>query len=228
MFYWDSTYILVIIAGIIMLIAQARISGAYAKYSKVPTLRHKTGAEVARAILNSNGLQDVKVEMSSSSQLSDHYDPKARAVRLSPKVYNESSIASVAVAAHEVGHAIQHANGYFGIKVRDAVLPLAQIGSSLGWVSIMLGIIFSNTTFLYIGVLSVGAIALFQLVTLPVEFNASSRALRILSNDNYLTEEEQPQAKAMLSAAAMTYVAGLISSLLNLLRMVLIAQRHDD
>lgn len=228
MFYWDSTYILVIIAGIIMLIAQGRISSAYAKYSKVPTLRHKTGAEVARAILNSNGLQDVKVEMSSSSQLSDHYDPRARAVRLSPKVYNESSIASVAVAAHEVGHAIQHANGYFGIKVRDAVLPLAQIGSSLGWVSIMLGIIFSNTTFLYIGVLSVGAIALFQLVTLPVEFNASSRALRILSNDNYLTEEEQPQAKAMLSAAAMTYVAGLISSLLNLLRMVLIAQRHDD
>lgn len=226
-YYYGPEFFLVILAGLIVAIAQAKISGAYSKYSRVQTRRGVSGHDVARIILDQNGLQDVQIQIS-NGQLSDHYDPRSRVVRLSPSVYNGSSVASVSVAAHEVGHAIQHKVKYPAIGFRDALLPLAKISSSLGWFVLFIGILFDYLLLTQIGIVALIVIAIFQLATLPLEFNASKRAVVLLEANNFLYEDETPMAKNMLNAAAFTYVAALISSLLTILRMVMISRRNRN
>ena len=199
--------------------AQIKVKSTFSKYSKVASRRSVTGADAARMILDRNGLSNVKIERV-SGELSDHYDPKANVVRLSEGVYGSNSVAAIGVAAHECGHAVQHATGYGPIKLRMAIIPATQIGSSLALPLILLGLILSMTGLAYIGVAFFALSTLFQLVTLPVEFNASSRALETLESYGTLDDEELGGAKKVLSAAAMTYVAALAASLLNLLRLL--------
>ena len=206
--------------------AQARVNNAYSHFSKVPTENRKTGYDVARAILDANGLQSVQIQVSQSGLLSDHYDPKTNTVNLSPKVYNEASVASVAVAAHEVGHAIQYADHYSFIGLRNAILPFAIVSSYAGWIVAVIGLIAGIDALLLLGIAMLAVIATFQLVTLPLEFNASSRALQILSEGNYITTDEVADSKSMLSAAAMTYVAAFAATLLQIMRLLLIRGRR--
>ncbi|MGL5978083.1 MAG: zinc metallopeptidase [Erysipelotrichaceae bacterium] len=231
-FYFGSDfmqqYFIYILAFVVVMIAQARISSAYAKYRRVKTHRGYTGQQVARAILDRNGLQHVPVEMSNGGQLSDHYDPTRKVVRLSPSVFQDNTIASVAIAAHEVGHAIQHKVHYPALALRNKLLPVANISSQLGWVVLFIGFFMGSNSLVYVGIGALLVIAAFQLVTLPIELNASSRALKILVNDGYLDEEEKPMAKSMLSAAAFTYIAALLSTLLNILRIFLMTRRNND
>lgn len=218
--------ILYLLAIIIMMAAQAGVQGRYRKYSQIRSDRGLSGAEVARKILDSKGLHHVRVEQNpNGGVLSDHFDPKQNVVRLSHAVYSDNSIASVAVAAHEVGHAIQYAEGYQAIAVRNTILPFAIVAQNLGWAAIMLGFLSNFDGFIGIGILMLLVIAAFQLITLPVEFNASSRALVILEN-GYLYEDEVRDAKSMLNAAAFTYVAALISTLANILRILMQMNRR--
>ncbi|MGL5540025.1 MAG: zinc metallopeptidase [Erysipelotrichaceae bacterium] len=219
---------LYLLAFVIVMIAQAQVSGAYAKYRRVSTRRGYTGAQVARQILDANGLTNVPVEMSRGGQLSDHYDPSRRVVRLSPSVYQDSSIASVAVAAHEVGHAIQHKVHYPALAIRNRMLPAVNIASQLGWVALFIGLFFGYSEIVYIGLIGLIAMAVFQLVTLPIELNASNRAMKIITAQGFLFEDEIPMARKMLNAAAFTYIAALLSTLLNILRIFLIARRNDN
>ncbi len=218
-FYFHPSYILVIIASIIVLLAQLKVKSAYAKYSRVANRAQMTGAEVARNIILKYGL-DVRVEKT-SGQLTDHYDPKAQVVRLSKDIYDGTTIASLAVAAHECGHALQHQENYGFLKLRAGLLPLANIGSYLGWFAVFIGLMASNTPLAMIGLLLLSLMLAFQVVTLPVEFNASSRALHILVGDGFLDSNETDMAKKMLTAAALTYVAAVASTILNLLRVLL-------
>ncbi len=206
--------------------AQAKVNNAYSHFAKVPTVNNKNGYDVARSILDANGLQDVQIQVSQRGLLSDHYDPKTNSVNLSPKVYNEATVASVAVAAHEVGHAIQYADHYSFIGIRNAILPFALVSSYAGWVVAVIGILAGIDAILLLGIAMLGVIALFQLVTLPLEFNASSRALQILSEGNYINDDEIADSKAMLSAAAMTYVAAFGATLLQIMRLLLIRGRR--
>ena len=212
-------YSLLIIAFIFSMWAQIKVKSTFSKYSKVASRRSVTGADAARMILDRNGLSNVKIERV-SGELSDHYDPKANVVRLSEGVYGSNSVAAIGVAAHECGHAVQHATGYGPIKLRMAIIPVTQIGSSLALPLILLGLILSMTGLAYIGVAFFALSTFFQFVTLPVEFNASSRALETLESYGTLDDEELGGAKKVLSAAAMTYVAALAVSLLNLLRLL--------
>ncbi len=218
-FYFHPSYILVIIASIIVLLAQLKVKSAYAKYSRVANRAQMTGAEVARNIILKYGL-DVRVEKT-SGQLTDHYDPKAQVVRLSKDIYDGTTIAALAVAAHECGHALQHQENYGFLKLRAGLLPLANIGSYLGWFAVFIGLMASNTPLAMIGLLLLSLMLAFQVVTLPVEFNASSRALHILVGDGFLDSNETDMAKKMLTAAALTYVAAVASTILNLLRVLL-------
>lgn len=218
-FYFHPSYILVIIASIIVLLAQLKVKSAYAKYSRVANKAQMTGGEVARNIILKYGL-DVRVEKT-SGQLTDHYDPKAQVVRLSKDIYDGTTIASLAVAAHECGHALQHQENYGFLKLRAGLLPLANIGSYLGWFAVFIGLMASNTPLAMIGLLLLSLMLAFQVVTLPVEFNASSRALHILVGDGFLDSNETDMAKKMLTAAALTYVAAVASTILNLLRVLL-------
>ena len=218
-FYFHPSYILVIIASIIVLLAQLKVKSAYAKYSRVANRAQMTGAEVARNIILKYGL-DVRVEKT-SGQLTDHYDPKAQVVRLSKDIYDGTTIAALAVAAHECGHALQHQENYGFLKLRAGLLPLANIGSYLGWFAVFIGLMVSNTPLAMIGLLLLSLMLAFQVVTLPVEFNASSRALHILVGDGFLDSNETDMAKKMLTAAALTYVAAVASTILNLLRVLL-------
>lgn len=222
----DPIQMILYLAAVILVIwAQTKVKGVYEHYSRVPSEKHITGAQVARRILDSNGLHHVEVQMSQNGVLSDHFDPRTNVVNLSPKVYNEDSIASVAVAAHEVGHAIQFAENYSFIGIRNKLLPVAIVSGNLGWFVIIIGLISGFMPIFYIGLAMLGMIALFQLVTLPVEFDASGRALAILRNDGYLSEDEGADAKSMLRAAALTYVAALLATLMQILRLVLMTQR---
>lgn len=218
-FYFHPSYILVIIASIIVLLAQLKVKSAYAKYSRVANKAQMTGAEVARNIILKYGL-DVRVEKT-SGQLTDHYDPKAQVVRLSKDIYDGTTIAALAVAAHECGHALQHQENYGFLKLRAGLLPLANIGSYLGWFAVFIGLMASNTPLAMIGLLLLSLMLAFQVVTLPVEFNASSRALHILVGDGFLDSNETDMAKKMLTAAALTYVAAVASTIFNLLRVLL-------
>lgn len=213
-------YLLVLIGSLLMMYAQIKVNSAYKRYEKVPNSRGITGAMVAREILDQNGLGDVEINMV-KGKLSDHYNPGKKTVNLSSGIYNGTSIASLAVAAHECGHAIQHLVGYKPLVFRNAILPLCNVGQYLGWIAVLVGLLMSNSGIAWIGVILMSGILLFQIVTLPVEFDASSRALQILKA-NYLTGDEYSGAKSMLSAAAFTYVAGMLATVLSLLRIVLI------
>lgn len=223
-FPMNSTYIigglLVLIGSLLMMYAQIKVNSAYKRYEKVPNSRGITGAMVAREILDQNGLGDVEINMV-KGKLSDHYNPGKKTVNLSSGIYNGTSIASLAVAAHECGHAIQHLVGYKPLVFRNAILPLCNVGQYLGWIAVFVGLLMSNSNIAWIGVILMSGILLFQIVTLPVEFDASSRALQILKA-NYLTSDEYSGAKSMLSAAAFTYVAAMLATVLSLLRIVLI------
>lgn len=218
-------FYLYILAFIIVMVAQAKVQGAYAKYKEIRNARNLTGAQVAREILDRNGLQDVLVEVSNNGVLSDHYDPTKKIVRLSSDIYYNTSIASISVAAHEVGHAIQHKEHYGAIALRNKLLPAANIASQLGWLSLIIGLMLINSMpyLFYMGIAMLIVIALFQLVTLPVEINASTRAVKLLGSYDMIYPEEKPYVENMLRAAAFTYIAALLATLANILRFILIA-----
>lgn len=219
---FDSTYILIIIGAVLSLGASALVKSTFRKYSKVRSLSGMTGAQAAERILNSAGIYDVSVQQI-SGDLTDHYDPRAKVLRLSDSVYGISSIAAIGVAAHECGHAIQHQNNYVPLRLRTAIVPLANFGSKISWPLILLGIILSmSQTLIYAGILLFSFAVLFQIVTLPVELNASRRAVRILDESGILHGEEIGITKKVLGAAALTYVAGAAASVLQLLRLLLL------
>lgn len=225
MFYWDPTYWIVLPAAIFALIAQLMVKSTFSKYSSEGNEHGYTAREVARKILDENGLYNVQIEYVQGN-LTDHYDPSANVIRLSDSVYNSTSVAAIGVAAHEVGHAIQHAQGYAPIKIRQAIIPITQIGSNLAIPLVLAGMLFSALDWLIpVGIFLYTGVVLFQAVTLPVEFNASSRALRTLDENVILYKDEIRMAKKVLTAAAMTYVAAMFSALMSLLRLILIANR---
>lgn len=230
-YYFDPTYILIIIAAIISLIAQWRVNSAFSKYSRVASMSGMTGAQAARMILQSNGINDVSVQRI-SGKLTDHYNPSTKVLNLSESVYGSTSVAAIGIAAHECGHAIQHARGYFPLSLRTALVPVANIGSQLSWVFIIVGAILSfNQTLITIGIIMFSAAVLFQLVTLPVEFNASARALEQLESNGILYRDEVSQTRKVLSAAALTYVAAAATAILQLLRLIILfggRGRRDD
>ena len=226
--YVDRYYFLLIVpAMLIAMFAQARVNTTFNRYSRVYSRRGITAAQVARSILDANGLYEVQV-MRVSGHLTDHYDPRTNVVRLSDSVYTSSSIASIGVAAHEVGHAIQHATDYAPLTIRSAIIPITNLGSQRSMPLILLGMLFSAQPLVEIGILAFSLMAVFQLVTLTVEFNASNRAIRTLAADGYLDQEELSGAKQVLGAAAMTYVAALITSLAQLFRLILLFGRRDE
>ena len=228
MFFYDHYYLILVVPAIIIsLIAQMKVTSTYKKYSQQLSHGGKTAKEITRMILDMNGLQNVRIE-SVSGSLSDHYDPGAQVIRLSDSVRNDISVASIGVAAHEAGHAIQHAQGYTPIKLRNTILPVANIGSRLSVPLILLGIILSFEPLVTFGILAFSAVLLFQVVTLPVEFNASNRALATLKANNILSGEELSGAKKVLSAAAMTYVSAVLVSAMQLLRLVLISRNRRN
>ncbi len=225
MLYFDSTYLIVLPAVIFALIAQIMVKSTFNKYSKVKNEYGYTARDVARRILDNNGLYNINIEHISGS-LTDHYDPSSNVIRLSDTVYNSTSVAAIGVAAHEVGHAIQHSQGYSPIKIRQAVIPITRIGSSLSVPLVLIGLLFSALEWLIpVGIFLYTGVVFFQAITLPVEFNASSRALKTLANNNILQPGEVKMSKKVLTAAAMTYVAAMFSSLMSLLRLILIANR---
>ena len=226
----DITYIIFIIPALLFGIwAQISVQSAFSKYSRVPSARGYTGAEVAKLLLEQNGIYDVTIRHISGS-LTDNFNPREKTLNLSDDVYNSTSVAAIGVAAHETGHAIQHAVGYRPIKWREAIIPVTQLGSWAYFPIILLGIVFSSQTLVNVGILLFATIALFQLVTLPVEFNASNRAIATLENNGILYGNEITGAKAVLRAAALKYVAALVSSLAQLLRLLVIfgGRRNND
>lgn len=224
-YYWfDYTYLLLIPALLFGLYAQFKVNSTYSKYQKVNNSRGWTAAEVARKILDDNGLYDVNIAHIAGN-LTDNYNPKTNTVSLSDSVYSSTAVAAIGVAAHECGHAVQHAEQYTPIKIRSALVPVTNFGSSFGVIILAIGLIFSSYNIAMIGVLLYSLMAVFQAVTLPVEFNASSRALTTLREQNMLEDDELKMSKKVLSAAAMTYVAALVSSISTIFRLLLIVNR---
>jgi len=220
--YWDFTYLFVLIGVVLCLGASALVNITMRKYSKIRNGSGITGAEAARRILDNEGLYNVQIECLSREQ-GDHYDPRTNTVRLSRSNYEEPSVTAVGVAAHECGHAIQHAKSYAPLNIRSALVPVANIGSNLGMPLILLGVVFSwNQVLIEIGIWAFALAVLFQLVTLPVEFNASARAVAKIEQYGLLTAEENRGCKKVLTAAAMTYVAAAASAILQLLRLMLL------
>ena len=222
--FWDPTYFLVVIGALICLIASARMRSTFSKYSRVRSMSGMTGAMAAERILHGAGIYDVSIQHVQGN-LTDHYDPKHKVLRLSDSVYNSPSVAAVGVAAHECGHAIQHQKGYAPLAIRSAIVPVANFGSALAWPLILVGLLFSRGSgsfLITLGILCFSFAVLFQLVTLPVEFNASGRAVRILGDMGILGDQELVGTKKVLFAAALTYVAGAAAALLQLLRLVLL------
>ncbi|CAM3573278.1 zinc metallopeptidase [Erysipelothrix urinaevulpis] len=227
LYFTYAGYGFIIIAGLASMFSQMFVRSSYSKYSKISTISGKTGADVARQILNNKGINDVEVIQSRGGTLSDHYDPTKKVVALSPKVYADDSIASVSVAAHEVGHAIQHAESYGFIALRNKVLPLAIISSKFSFIPLFFGFMADNQQMFNIGILLLSIIAIFQLVTLPVEFDASNRAIKILRQEQILTSSELAGSKKMLTAAALTYVAALFGTIMSILRYVAIFNNRN-
>ncbi|OPJ56908.1 zinc metallopeptidase [Alkalithermobacter paradoxus] len=223
---FDSTYIILLPAILFTLYAQNKVQSTFAKYLRVYTSKGFTGAQVARFILDKNGLNNVGIELS-RGKLSDHYDPRSKVVRLSNEVYNGSSVAAVSVAAHEVGHAIQHAIGYAPLTFRNTLVPIANIGSSMAWIFILLGFAVSPS-FIDIGILLFLGAVLFQIVTLPVEFNASSRAIVQLRENGLIAQSEEGASKRVLDAAALTYVAAAAAAVSQLLRLIVLRNNRRD
>lgn len=224
--YFDSTYILVIIGAVISMIASANVNSAFNKYSTVINYKGLTAEKAASIILRDAGITDVRIERIRGN-LTDHYSPSEKVLRLSDSVYGSVSVAAIGVAAHECGHAIQHQVGYAPLKLRSISVPAANIGSKLSWPIIIIGIILGLTPLARVGVILFTLVVFFQLITLPVEFNASSRALAILEGNNILEDSEMKGARKVLKAAALTYVAALLSSILQLLRLIAITSRRD-
>ncbi|MCM8710570.1 zinc metallopeptidase [Clostridium sp. SYSU_GA19001] len=225
--FYDSTFMILIPALVISFWAQMKISSTFDKYSKIYSFNGYTGAQVARILLDSNGLYDVPVEIV-GGKLSDHYDPSKRVMRLSYEVFYGTSVASIGVAAHETGHAIQHKLNYVPLNIRNSIVPLVNISSNLSWVIFFIGIVLRWAGLINLGIILFSAVVVFQLITLPVEFNASKRALLILRNKSILSENELTGAKAVLDAAAMTYVAAALMAVSQLLRLILISNRNRD
>lgn len=233
MFYYDPTYILVIIGLILSLIASTKLKSTYAKYSKIRSVYGLTGADVARKIMAANDIYGVEVNQV-AGELTDHYDPTKKVVNLSQAVYGSTSIAALGVAAHECGHVIQDHTEYFPLRLRHALVPIANIGGKLGFPLVIIGILFGalinnyfgfsiSDTLIKVGLIAYGLAVLFQVVTLPVEYNASNRAREQLYSLGLITEEEKNAVKQVLSAAALTYVASALSSALSLIRLILIS-----
>lgn len=226
-YYYDPTYMLIIISALISLFAQFLVNSRFSKYSRVRSRSGMTGAQAAERILQSQGIYDVAIQRV-SGKLTDHYDPRNKTLNLSDAVYASTSVAAVGVAAHECGHAIQHARGYAPLSFRSALVPVANIGSQLSWLFIFLGIFFGGShTLIMIGILMFSAAVLFQLVTLPVEFNASGRALKLLSETGILQKDEVSDTRKVLSAAALTYVAAATTAVLQLLRLLRLFGGND-
>lgn len=223
MILYDWFYLL-IPAIILTLWAQSKVQSTYNRYSRVNSQRGYTGAQIARKILDDNGLNYVSVELAPGKGLSDHFDPRANVVRLSNEVYHSSSLAAIGIAAHEAGHAIQYSEEYAPIKIRNAIIPVTNFGSKAAMPLLILGLIFSIPQIAFLGVLAYSLAVVFQMITLPVEFNASSRAVSILSEHDYLSDEELKGSKKVLSAAAMTYLAAAFVALMQLIRILLIAR----
>ena len=231
-YYWDPTYILVVIGAVICMIASARVKGTFNKYSQLSSMSGLNGAQVAQRVLQAAGIYDVQVRHVSGS-LTDHYDPRTKTVNLSDPVYNATSVAALGVAAHECGHAIQHAKSYAPLSIRSALVPIANFGSMLAWPVILIGLLFntrSSGLIIDIGILLFSAAVLFQLVTLPVEFDASRRALVMLRTQGILADDELRYTRRVLKSAALTYVASAAAAILQLLRIILITngRRRDD
>lgn len=223
-FYFDWTYTLIIIGVVLSLWASAGVKSAFNRYSAVLTVRGVTGAQAAEAILHQSGIYDVKV-IRIHGNLNDHYDPRNKTLALSDPVYGSTSVAAVSVAAHECGHAIQHAENYAPLKIRGSLVPVANFGSAISWPLILFGIILGfNHTLITIGIILFSAVVLFHLVTLPVEFNASARGLRILAGNGMLMGDENEGAKKVLKAAALTYVASAAGMVLQLLRLLILTR----
>ena len=226
-YYYDPTYMLIVISALISLFAQFLVNSRFSKYSRVRSRSGMTGAQAAERILQSQGIYDVAIQRV-SGKLTDHYDPRNKTLNLSDAVYASTSVAAVGVAAHECGHAIQHARGYAPLSFRSALVPVANIGSQLSWRFIILGIFFGGShTLIMIGILMFSAAVLFQLVTLPVEFNASGRALKLLSETGILQKDEVSDTRKVLSAAALTYVAAATTAVLQLLRLLRLFGGND-
>ena len=226
-FYIDSWYIILVVPAIILsLIASAGVNSTFQKYSKVASRAGLTGAESARRVLAANGVYGVTIERVSGN-LTDHFDPKTNTIRLSESVYDANTVAAVGVAAHEAGHAVQYATGYAPIKIRSAIIPITNIGSNLAMPLVLIGLLLSSPMLANLGILAFSFSTLFQLVTLPVEFNASSRAIQTLESTG-ADENEVNGSKKVLRAAAMTYVAALAVSLANLLRLFLWVNRRNN
>ena len=231
-FYYDPTYVMVLIGVVICMLASANVNRTFQKYSRIRSHSGMTGREAAERLLHANGIYDVTVQRVAGN-LTDHYDPRNKTLNLSDSTYASTSVAAIGVAAHECGHAVQHANGYAPLKIRGSLVPVANFGSTLAWPLILIGfLIQGNASVLLInlGILLFSAAVLFQIVTLPVEFNASSRALKSLETNGILYTEEVVDTRKVLRAAALTYVASAASAILQLLRLILISggRRRND
>jgi uncharacterized protein len=222
---FHGSFIILIPAILFALYAQSKVKSTFSKYLRVSTRKGYSGREVARIILDQNRLNDVPVEMA-QGYLSDHYDPRTRVLRLSRDVYQGSSVASVSVAAHEAGHALQHANGYAPLSLRNSIFPIARFGSSMAWFFVIGGFIFDSLGMIDLGILLYSAAVLFQIVTLPVEFNASNRAILMLTDNGFLTGDEVPASRKVLNAAALTYVAAMATALAQLFRLIILRNRR--
>lgn len=229
LYYWgvDWTYLLILAAFLVSLVVQMNMNGTFQKYSRVRSMSGMTGAEAAERILRSAGIFDVQV-VHIQGNLNDHYDPRTKVIKLSDPIYGSSSLAAVGVAAHECGHAMQHATEYTPLSVRSALVPVANLGSQLSWPLFLIGLIFSVRPLLTAGIFLFCGALLFQLITLPVEFNASRRALRTLEQTGIMGQQEISGTRKVLGAAAMTYVAAVVASLLQLLRLILLSRRRND
>lgn len=229
-----NAYMLYYATGVIMIpvllfsfYCQIKVKRAFRRYSSVHAMCGMTGAQAAARLLQLNGITDVQIRQIGGT-LTDYYDPKNKEICLSGDVYNATSVAAIGVACHEAGHACQHAQGYAPLKIRNAAIPATRIGSSLGIPLVLLGMVFTWRPLIMVGIMLYALVALFQLLTLPVEFNASRRALQTIESNQFLTEQEYRGAKKVLTAAALTYVAALASALATLLRLLLLAGRSDD
>ena len=230
-YYFDPTWVLILIGAVICLIASARVRSTFSKYSRVRSRTGMTGAEAARRLLDSQGIYGVQIARVEGN-LTDHYDPRSNTLRLSSSVYGSDSVAAIGVAAHECGHAIQDDVGYAPLRFRTAFVPIANFGSSISWILIVLGLVFgagrgSYSFLVNLGIFCFSLAVLFQLITLPVEFNASRRALVLLRENGILYQDEAVKTRKVLSAAALTYVAGALSSILQLLRLIILFGGRD-
>ena len=224
--FYDPTFLLVIPALLLAMYAQYKVSSTYAKYSQVPCSRGYTGSQVARYILDDYRLTDVAVE-ATPGQLTDHYDPRSKKLRLSDGIFGGNSVAAIGVAAHETGHAIQDARAYAPLKIRNGLVPVTNLGTTIAFPLFLLGLFVGIPQLMDIGIILFSLAVIFSIITLPVEFNASARAIRVLADGHFLNERELPMAKEVLNAAALTYVAATAMAVMNLVRLLILRNQRD-